>query len=320
MKFIVTGGANHIGKGLFLKKVKGGYGHICELDWNKKKIERQFNYYSPENIINPHITKELTCGNIYENELYVSSRTEVIILDLEKFNIKKKITNQTFNDLHHAIRIDKQIYIANTGLEMVQRFSLEGEELEQINLSDIPTWERFDKKIDYRLVESTKPHKIHVNYIFVRNKGEIWATCLIPKEVVCINNERQKIKIIEGHIHDGHVTKDCIYFTTTKGLLIVFERKSLKKLRMYNILSQYEKKKGGQLGWCRGVCIVDDRAYVGFTSIRPTKNLEYIDRLTNKKNSLSSRIVEVDLHSGEIMDEYIFPYKNCTVYSIIELC
>ena len=319
MKFIITGGANHKGKGLFQKKVKGGYGHIFQLDWNKKSIERRLKYITPDNMVNPNITKELTFGHIYGNELYVTSRTEIIIIDLVKLTIKRKISDPTFHDLHHVRRIDNQLFVANTGLEMVQRFSLDGKELEQINLSNIPTWDRFDKNLDYRLVESTKPHKLHVNYLFEKDHGEIWATCLNTKEVICIYGRKERIKIIEGYIHDGLVTRNSIYFTTTNGFLISVDRKSLKTKKKYDISSEYKIKKGGYLGWCRGVYIADRRAYVGFTSIRPTKNKEFIRNLKNKNNSLTSRIVEIDLQNGRIMDEYILPFNNSIIFSIIQL-
>ena len=319
MKFIITGGVNHKGNGLFKNDSKVDYGYISILDWGEKKIVRHFNYETPKNKINHHITKELTCGQIYDKDLYVTSRTEVIIFDIEKLKIKKKITHPTFHDLHHVARIDNQIFIANTGLEMVQRFSLDGDELEQINLTNIPTWKRFDKKLDYRLVKSTKPHKMHVNYIFERYHGEIWATCLIPKEAVCIYGGTGKIKIDEGYIHDGHVSKDSIYFTTTNGLIIVFDIKTLKKTKTYDIFTQYKKRKDGNLGWCRGVCIVNMKAYVGFTSLRPTKNKELLDKLRRKNKSVTTRIIEIDLIDGEVIDEYVLPYKRSTVFSIIRM-
>ena len=317
MKILITGGADQKKKGLMLKKPKDGYGYVIILDWDKKTIENQFHYFTPDDKINPNITKELTCSHIYEKELYVSSRTEVIIMDLEALKIKNKITSPSFHDLHHAMRIGQQIYVANTGLEIIQCFTLNGEELKQINLTSIPTWKRFDRSVDYRMVESTKPHKVHVNYIFERYPGELWATCMIPKEAICISGRKKFIKINEGYIHDGHVYGDNIFFTTTNGYLLGYNRKTLKKTFKYNIFTKYADEKGGNLGWCRGLGINDGRAFVGFSALRFTKNKEYLKMLLKKNNTLKTRILEVELQNGKIVGEYILPYKNSTVFSII---
>ena len=317
MKILITGGADHRKRGLLQKKQKDGYGYAIKLDWGNKIIEKQLHYLTPDNNINPNITKELTCGHINNNELYVTSRTEVLVIDFETLRIKRKINSTTFNDLHHAMKIDKNIFVANTGLEMIQRYSLEGEELEQINLSSIPTWKRFDKNIDYRMVESTKPHEIHANYVFERKPGEIWATCLLPKKAICISEKKRCIDINEGFIHDGNVYEDSIFFTTTNGYLIEINRSTLKRKRTYNVRSQYAQQKGGTLGWCRGVGVAEGRAYIGFSVLRQTKNVEFLDNLLNKRHSLTTRIVEIELMNGMIVGEYILPYKKCSIFSII---
>ena len=317
MKLFITGGADQKIKGFFQKKPKAGHGYVLKLDWTDKAVEKQFHYFTPDDKINSHITKELTCGHIYKKEIYVASRTEVLIMDLLDFKIKKKITNPFFHDLHQAKRIEQNIYVVNTGLEMIQCFTLAGRELKQINTSPIPTWNRFDKNIDYRLVESTKPHKVHVNYIFERYPGELWATCLLPKKAVCITDKKKPIKISEGYIHDGHVFEESIFFTTTNGYLVEIDRQTLNKKKTYNLFAEYAEHNGGNLGWCRGVGVTGGRAYVGFSVLRPTKNKEFFDKMLSRKHSLPTIIIEVDLHSGKITDEYVLPYKNCTVFSIM---
>ena len=319
MKILITGGAGHKGIGLLRKNIKISHGYICQIDWGKKAVERLYKYDTPENKINSNITKELTCGHIFNKELYVTSRTEVIIMDLETFEIKRKITSPTFHDLHHVMRSENDVLVANTGLEMVQRFTIEGEELEQINLSSIPTWKRFDKSIDYRLVESTKPHKIHVNFIFERYPGEIWATCLLTKKAISLSESKKCIKIEEGYIHDGCVFENSIFFTTTNGYLVEFNRKTLKINRKYNIFKQYEEHKSGKLGWCRGVGISEGRAFVGFTKIRTTNNIRYLKNLMNRKNTLPSKIIEVNLKEKRIVDEYNLPFNDSSIFSIIPI-
>ena len=71
------------------------------------------------------------------------------------------------------------------------------------------------------------------------------------------------------------------------------------------------------LGWCRGVEVIGDRAFVGLTRIRESKHASYRFWKRSTGPSAPSRILEVDLIEKGIVSTHVLAYEGCAVYSIL---
>jgi hypothetical protein len=163
---------------------------------------------------------------------------------------------------------------AVTGLDMVVRFNREGELLEEWSVLPEAPWSRFSRDIDYRKIETTKPHKSHPNFVFELN-GEIWATRFSQRDAICLNDPEKRIDIAVQSPHDGLLFCERIYFTSVDGRVIIADPRSLQVEKIIDL-----KQIDGQdalLGWCRGLLPLDEsRVWVGFTQIRKTRFRENV--------------------------------------------
>ena len=211
------------------------------------------------------------------NRLYACTSTEVLVYNLPQFECTKYISLPCFNDLHHVRPTpDGNILVANTGLDMVLELSPEGKILREWNVLGGDTWERFSRSVDYRRVETTKPHRSHPNHVFLLDE-HIWVTRAQQKDAICLTDETRRIPIGGEYVHDGYLFGDLIYFTGVDGRLILVDQKSLRIVEVID-LKTIDGGNGELLGWCRGLWVADERyVWVGFTRVRKTKFMENIN-------------------------------------------
>jgi hypothetical protein len=209
-------------------------------------------------------------GTLVGNRLYTCTSTEVLLFETPAFNQVGYVSLPCFNDLHHVTpSADGALLAAVTGLDMVAKFTPQGELLSAWNVLPEPLWSRFSPTVDYRKVESTKPHKSHPNFVFELDR-EVWVTRFHQRDAVCLNDSTKRIDIAVQKPHDGLVCRGKIYFTSVDGRVIVVSRSSLQVEEIVDLREIH-----GQdtlLGWCRGLLPVDEsRVWVGFTRIRKTR-------------------------------------------------
>jgi hypothetical protein len=226
-----------------------------------------------------------------------------------------------FNDLHFAGSINGKKLVAITGIDHI------GEIITQEKIRLFPVMDNgncqppSDNK-DYRVI-STKPHHSHPNHVFQLN-GDMWATRFRQKDAICLNDPSKKINIGVARPHDGIVRQDRLYFTTVNGLILVYDTSNLRLISKHNIASLYKKFSPG---WCRGLEVIDDYAYVGFSTLRWTYSLENIKYFAKNvlsfgkklKKNLPSRIVKFDMRKQRIIDEMVFEgHEIGQVFSILK--
>lgn len=161
---------------------------------------------------------------------------------------------------------------------MVVLFTPEGRVLKQWNVLGEDPWSRFSREVDYRKVESTKPHQSHPNCVFQLGQ-DVWATRLMQKDAICLTTPGRRIHIEVQRPHDGIVRGDRIYFTTVDGRIVIANRNSLavEQIVDLNEIHRVRDHEDVLLGWCRGVLPVNDqRLWVGFTRVRKTKFTENV--------------------------------------------
>jgi hypothetical protein len=214
-------------------------------------------------------------GTIAGNTLYACTSTEVLLFRLPAFEVTRYISLPCFNDLHHVVPAsDGTLLAAVTGLDMVARFTTEGELVEAWSVLPEPAWSRFSQTIDYRKIESTKPHKSHPNFVFELD-GKIWVTRFHQRDAICLNGSGRRIEIAVQSPHDGLVCGERIYFTAVDGQIVIANARSLRVESVVDLKTI--DKQDALLGWCRGLLPLNDQMmWVGFTRIRKTRFRENI--------------------------------------------
>lgn len=272
-------------------------GLIFEVDSGTYKVRRCFDYVSspdagPEQ--NPSIL--FKSGTIERDRLYICTPIEVMVYRLPTFERLVYLSLPIFNDVHHVRSTpDGNLLVANSGLDMVLEFTLDGQVLcEWSTLGEDP-WSHFERGRDYRKV-STKPHRSHPNYVFYVAEN-IWATRFQQKDAVCLTRPDLRIELGLERPHDG-----LIYFTTVDGHLVIVDADALH-VREVLALSALDGRHA-LLGWCRGILLDGDRIWVGFSRIRPTRlreNLGWVVR--GFKHVLPTHIACYDLRTWRCVAE-----------------
>jgi hypothetical protein len=249
---------------------------IFRLDPNTGEVRTCVEYETPlEARANEHSSNVFKSGTLVGDILYTCTSTEVLVFRLPDFERIAYISLPCFNDLHHVTPAqDGHLLVANTGLDMVVKFTLQGEVVAEWSVLGEDPWVLFSRSIDYRKVDSTKPHQSHPNFVFEID-GEVWVTRLRQRDAVCLSSPGKRIDITVQFPHDGLVCGNRIYFTTVDGRIVIANRKSLTIDEILDLKEIGEEK--ALLGWCRGLLPLDDRRmWVGFTRVRKTKFKENV--------------------------------------------
>ena len=251
--------------------------------------------------------------------LLLSSPTQLYFYNIINRKLIKTIDCKHFNDVHNIIHNNENLLISNTGLDSVIEMSFNGDIKNIWSSNEVPVWDKFNKDVDYRLIASTKPHVNHPNFAFYMN-GEPWTTRFHDKDAINLLNKDMKIKIDVGKPHDGHVIDDKIYFTTINGFVVTADVNSLECIDVFDLNSV--DTRNTDLGWCRGLAISGDFAYVGFTRLRQTKlesNVKWLkSKLDNSSVRLPSRIAKYNLKTRVLIDEFEIPEgKTDLIFSIL---
>jgi|SRR5580704_854750 hypothetical protein len=243
---------------------------ILELDTDTGTVRTCIEYETPPDARpNGKSSTIFKSGTLAEDLLYVCTKTEVLIYKVPGFERLNYISHPCFHDVHHVTPApDGNLLVANTGLDMVAKVSPTGELIAALNVLGDPPWSRFSTTVDYRRVETTKPHKAHPNFIFELN-GDVWVTRFHQRDAVCMNNPGMRIEIAAEAPHDGIVCGGQVFFTLVDGRIVIASSHSLKVEQIIDL-----KQVDGQqalLGWCRGLLpLHDGRIWVGFSRIRKT--------------------------------------------------
>lgn len=294
-------------------------GLILKVSPVKNLIEKCLEYTSPPEVIpdkKPSIS--FTAGTIKNNHLYVGTQTEILVYTLPDFRKVGYLSHPCFNDIHHVKPTEKgSLLVANTGLDMVSEVLITGEILNEWNVIGEDTWKRFSHSIDYRKVPTTKPHQSHPNYVFQLGE-DVWVTRCLQQDAICLTKPNQQIKIGSAYVHDGIVVGDLIYFTQVNGQIVTVDIHTLQVKQVVDLNKITNTSK--QLGWCRGIKVVDDhRVIVGFTRIRPSKKIQKDGTFVweGQYGMLPTRIACYDLKQGKhLWDQQLEDYGMNAIYSI----
>ena len=302
MKIILVGGLNadSYAKGEAWSAYKAGV--VAEVDIQNPEQSRVIlsDYTTP-----PYLPSDTNVSTVFKaaelngNILTVCSTTEIFQLDLQAGRVIRKLTHPKMNDVHHvhAIRDDKVI-VVSTGLDSLLELTWDGDLTNSWSLSQKGA-DMLSDDLDYRLVESTKPHEVHPNFVF-HSEDEMYVTRFKQKDAVCVTNPKMPtFHISRGNVHDGVVQGNNVWFTTTNGWVVAHNRETGDQNIWVDLNDLFQADR--PLGWCRAVLPVDeDRIIVAFSRLRKTKFQENVrwaaSKLLNKQAApLPTRIAIVNI-------------------------
>lgn len=325
MKLLLVGGISSKYSTLRLKlgsKFSTNCSSIDEMDWTAKTITDRVRYVPSLDVRTEELGKDIrfTASTLVDGKFYACSPTQLYIYSYPEFELVALIDHPHFNDVHHVNIINQKLVVTNTGLDSVMLFSLDGDFEGIFSTNGDDPWIRFDPSKDYRKVASTKPHLNHPNFSFDLD-GEIWVTRFNDRDAVCLSDFSRKIDIRVGKPHDGHVHGDFIYFTTINGFVVIANKRTLKIENRIDLNAI--DTRDAPLGWCRGICLDGEFAYVGFTRLRRTKieeNLRWLkEKFSHSKERLPARVAKYHLSRSELVDEFVVPEGfTDLIFSIIK--
>lgn len=310
-KLLITGGlqrpeaevmASTSGKHYYL-------GRLSLLDWNLKTEKILIDYETPVRA-RPDDTPGIrfTAMTLVDDRLYLCTGTEVMVYAWPSLARLQYSTHPHFHDIHHVAQMDTSIFVATTGLDMVIRLDDCLQPHDYLNVVSEDVWFRYNPENDWRKVHTTQPHDAHPNYLFAMN-DEPWVTRGYQSDIMRLS-DRHVVRLSDKRIHDGHVAGDYAFFTSVDGKIIVLNTHTLAIDEVIDLMPM--EGTDLPLGWCRGLHVDGDVAYVGFTTLRTTRWKDNIEHFINSKTGeyirvLPSRVVAYDLKNRVKLDEYIIP-------------
>lgn len=276
---------------------------ILRLDPASGTIETCLEYKSAaEARAHENSSNVFKAGTLVGDTLYSCTSTEVVIFKLPELKQIGYISLPCFNDLHHVTPTpDGNLLIANTGLDMVVKVSRNGDLLNCWPVLDEQPWARFSPDVDYRKVDSTKPHQSHPNFVFQLNRQN-WVTRFRQRDAICLDDRSKRIDIAVQAPHDGLICGNHIYFTTVDGRIVIANARTLQVDQIID-LKPLHTNENALLGWCRGILPVDERRiWVGFTRVRKTNLQENILWVRNIfRDGMSEKPTHIALY--DIVDQ-----------------
>jgi hypothetical protein len=261
-------------------------------------------------------------GAIVGDTLYTCTTTEVLIYRLPEFQAIGYISLPCFNDVHHVTpSSDGNLFVVSTGLDMVVKITPQGETIAEWSVLDEAPWARFSSSIDYRKVETTKPHVAHPNFVFELD-DEVWSTRAHLRDAVCLNKRGKRIAMDGEAPHDGLVCGDQIFFTGVDGKVVIVNRRTLRICQIVDLRRVQDSGKEVLPAWCRGLLPVDERMmWVGFTRIRKTvfkENVRWVKTVLREGTIVKpTHIALFDLVSQQCLREIdLEPYGLNSIFSI----
>jgi len=302
-----------------------GEAAIVEYDETLGLARKLLTYETPDDIRPPAKDSNIVfkAGSLHGGRLLVCTQTEILVYSLPDFKQVGYVSHPWLNDVHHVIVNEVGNYlVANTGLDMVLELTPDGQEVQAY--SAIPNediWLRFDKSVDYRKVVTTKPHHAHPNYVF-QVGAETWVSRFVQQDVLCLTSPDKRIDIGIERVHDGNYFKGRLYLTTVNGHVVVADPKTCQVIADYDLNEMTETNK--TLGWCRGLCVLDEnRVVVGFSRIRPSKfreNVRWAKFVIGQREDagmLPTRIAQYNLLAGTI--EWSYDLESCNLNAVFSI-
>lgn len=318
--FIVTGARRSASEFSMDNLAESYQAVLCEVDFGRGVVLRSYAEDRPDPAIcvREYSTSFRGCSR-YGNTLYSCTHSEIVEFELDSFMVRNRVTLPVFNDLHHVMRSENGLIFASTGIDHVGM--MEAGQTRLYPVLPKGDYTELEPGTDYRVV-CTKPHKSHPNHVF-RLDGQLWVTRFSQRDAVRLDDFAERLAVEVERPHDGLVVDDRIYFTTVNGNIVVFDTKTRRRLEVHDLT---RLQKNPKMGWCRGIEVAGDYAYIGFSTIRKTRSMDNLSFLTDRfvqwrdglLNAAPARIMKYDLRRRKIVSEMRFRHSELGImFSIL---
>jgi hypothetical protein len=275
-----------------------------------------------ENYPKTHPNIQFTSGCTEGSFLWLPTDTEVRLYQYPSLDLVKVLTFPFFHNIHSVTRVDDLLVVTSTGLDLVALLDAkEGTVLDLVNVEGKPVWHRHSRDVDYRLVHSTRPHRGHPNYVFQLD-GQLWVTRCANDDAVLLYDVTERIDVGRGRnisVHDGVVKDGLIYFTTVDGGISIASSKERRIIEDVDL--KKVESKNTLRGWCRGLFLDGNCAYVGFSRIRKTRDsrkVRWTNVLRGARYVEEASVVCYELSSWKKLAEWRFaPESLAAIYGLI---
>ena len=296
------------------------------LDWETKTIIRDLTYRSPVATFLERLRRQgvelpenitpkckFLGGMFWKGHFYTCTYSEVIRINLNDWFIDHYFTHRRFNDLHNVYADETGIYVCNAGMDTVDRFDHDGQLLHSFPMRPEPLEAWIDPAADYRYIPKTR-RDTQVNQV-VPWKGELLVNLAHRHEVTRLDRS----PVFTGFpnmIHDGILRGGYYYWTTVDGKIV---RAHEDTREVETVVDLREECHGpGEPGWCRGLEIVGNLAFAGFTQFRKPSKREFIKFAIRGGKHYPSHVVCYDLARRRLVEMYYFPRPDMVIHGIYE--
>lgn len=229
--------------------------------------------------------------------LYVAAHAAVVKIDPKQWKVLGVLHQPCMNDIHHVACIEDRIYIANTGLESVDVFSIKGDFLgshallpswvntrrmmgqDPTNWNDClgvgwnprarapwnPAQESDNYHTAHRTIGSFHQHKVrdcfHINHVALHNES-VLATCFRSGSLRDLTNHKTVFQKEGAYLHDGLIVGSSIWLSAIDGRLFELDRQTYCEKKILDVFDT------GHVGWCRGLAHHKKGMLVGLTQVR----------------------------------------------------
>lgn len=296
MKILIAGGRQHRDAGVIDRSHRPLYDKaiLACLDSDTKTVEPWFSYTSPD--APPSAGHRFGAPSISSDTVIACTEREVLHIGADQKMISRW-SHPAMSDLHHAAIFDGTLHAVSTGADGVL---VQGDQT--------ATFLSIDKGTHLPQQDLRDTHirsKYHPNYIW-QWRGRRFVTLGRTGQVTSLDGLCTPIDIAQVVIHDGLVTSEGVWLTSVDGQLLLLDPQAG---RVVHQLALADAGSQEPLGWCRGLAIAGDIAWVGFTRIRTTtlrRSLAWVrGRLRHKPIATRrpTRILGIALATGKTIAE-----------------
>jgi len=254
------------------------------------------------------------------SDLLVCGYSAVFRVNPNHWCVTEILHRPDMNDLHHLAIAGEQLYIANTGLDRIDCYLMNGGYLGGYDLipawlglkrQDIPQHSPEDCFAIQQLAwteEAPQSSQAHISSSDAYYQKEVETQppfhrrrvrdCIHPNHLSCfgqqllvtrfrdrcvqdLRNWRIVIDDLPGYPHDGFVQDGRFWLTTTNGYLLAYAVDALGVTNQL-VMQIALFDRFGHTGWCRGLLVTEDYFIVALTGIYERKIVRWCDRITEQ--------------------------------------
>lgn len=324
-------------------------GVLVHVDLDRERAE-VWSRWTPPPRLSVH-GKGFAGGSIHDGRLYVAAHAAVVRWDLETATVDGTLHQPDFNDLHGVSVVDDRLLVVNTGCDAIERFDLDGRFLARHGM--LPGWvqarrmdgddpESFDEacmvgwdgaaprwtprrtgdgyhsgredRLALPFHRQKVPDRIHPNHVVQAPDGAL-VTCLLDGTIRTLAT-LEPAATVDGHPHDGCIVDGCLWLTTIDGGIwrIPLPLGTSAPARVADLA------KGGRVGWCRGLLVLDDVIVAGLTEVRADRLPRHRWSDADPHDSMTGLVV-LDRHTGSELAcvDMTDRQRHAKIYSILEI-